>query len=79
MLLQLSIKHGLNTDNVTSWVVGCAYVIVKFTAGTEVTLNRNEGHAFLRHVECEEPRRSAAMWDILLGKGETDDQQVNAD
>ena len=79
MLLQLSAKHGINTDTVTSWVVGNAYVIVKFSSRTNVTLTRNEGHAFLKHVECDRPERRANMWDILLGEKETDEPVANTE
>ena len=70
MLLQLSTKLGINTETVTSWLVEEGLVTAWFSNGHCVKLNRDEGLAFLRHVEATISVRFE-MRAILLGK-ETD-------
>ena len=65
MLLQLSAEHGLNTDTITSWTVDKGLVVVQFSTGENMALNKDEGLLFLRHASGS---HLLAAFDKLTGK-----------
>jgi len=83
VLLQLSPKLGLNTDNVINWEVSHRSVSIwvvgqgcSVQGPPSIVLNAAEGYEFLQHAHG--PSTVLLAIDKLTGK-ETDDGEVNAE